>query len=461
MRKKIKIPTIQELRLNEKIYYKESRSISERWQDKRLYGLKDKVLDTSRILITDKYGYCIYASENFLTLYELNIENIFNKKLSIIKSTFHNHKFYKKLWDSISDKSIWSGDIVNVTSSGDIIFHKLTIEPILDENNEIEYFVANYNDVIEYNKELKKNIKKFLNSSFLEQFKVKDEKKLIKEIKKEVKKTFLKEYRLKSTLKRLLKQSRDDVKKRDEIIKKQSRLAGMGEMLSIIAHQWRQPLASLSAILMQLNMQLSIKQSKIDTEVKQLFREKFEFSQEILQNLSKTVEEFRELLNKDKVKEKFDVKSILENSLITLNSSFSAYNIEVEIKNSNKLPLINGYPNELKECFLNLLNNSKQAIVENGVKGKILITILKDENSTNNNRLIIKILDNGGGVSTKISEKIFEPYFSTKGKNGTGTGLYMVKMVIEHQGGNIIFYNEKLGEYDGACFEISLPIKGK
>lgn len=452
---KIKIPTIQELQSNERDYYKETRSLNQRWEDKRFHGLKDKIFNMNEIIVTDKYGYCIYASEKFLKLYELEIEDIFNKKLSIIKSTFHNHKFYKKLWNSIINKNIWSSDIVNVTSTGNIIFHKVTIEPLLDKNEEIEYFVATYHNVIEYNKEFKQNIKKFFKTSFIEQFQDKEE--LFKVIQGEIKRKFLKEYRLKSALKRLLKESRNDVKKRDEIIKKQSRLAGMGEMLSIIAHQWRQPLASLSAIIIQLNMQLSAKKEKIEPEMRVLFREKFTLSQEILQNLSTTINEFKELIILDKVKEKFDVLIILENSLNALNNSFSTYNIDVEIKAEKNLPQIEGYPSELKECFVNLLNNSRQAITKKGLKGKIVIEISIEEELLSN-KLIIKFLDNGGGIEDEIIPKIFEPYFSTKGKNGTGIGLYMVKMVIEHQGGNILFYN-KINDSTWACFEISLPIK--
>jgi signal transduction histidine kinase len=121
---------------------------------------------------------------------------------------------------------------------------------------------------------------------------------------------------------------------------------------------------------------------------------------------------------------------------------------------------INGYKNELIQCFMNIFNNAKDALVHNNVDNKLIFISA----SVNNNKAIIKIKDNAGGISENILHKIFEPYFTTKHKSqGTGLGLHMTyNLIVDGMDGNIeaenmsYIYNNI--SYTGAEFTIILPI---
>ncbi len=133
---------------------------------------------------------------------------------------------------------------------------------------------------------------------------------------------------------------------------------------------------------------------------------------------------------------------------------FTRHNIEVVFNYADDNIEIIGYPNELGQAILNIINNAKDALIEyNKEYKKIEIILMKIDGEIN---LIIK--DNAGGIPMNIINKIFDPYFSTKdSKNGTGLGLYMTKLIIEdHMGGELSVSNNE----SGAKFKILLVEKG-
>lgn len=229
----------------------------------------------------------------------------------------------------------------------------------------------------------------------------------------------------------------------------QSRLVQMGEMISMIAHQWRQPLAAISATTNNLLIKVLI-EDKIE---KKVFEEELKLITDYSQHLSSTISDFRNFFKSDKEKIKFDLEYLILKSINIISTSIKAKNITLKTQFENEI-ILYSYSSEIQQVILNILKNSEDILNEKTKKNKniYLKTYVKDLNTA-----VIMIHDNGGGVEEKIIDKIFDPYFSTKAtKNGTGLGLYMSKIIInDHCKGNLKVYNE----YDGATFLIELPIE--
>ena len=207
-----------------------------------------------------------------------------------------------------------------------------------------------------------------------------------------------------------------------EILKQQAKMAAMGEMIGNIAHQWRQPLNALSA----LNVGLGFKHKTgnlTDVEMEK-FKEK---SNDIIQNMSATIDDFTNFFQPNKVKEVFKVNNVIEGAIRFISDSYTEHKIKI-LHCTNSDIEINSYKNELIQVLLNIFNNSKDAVIERKIENPLLIiTTVQSENE-----VTISIQDNAGGVSIDVLDRIFEPYFTTKFKSqGTGIGLYMSKMIIE------------------------------
>ncbi len=205
---------------------------------------------------------------------------------------------------------------------------------------------------------------------------------------------------------------------KEKMLIHQSRLASMGEMLANISHQWRQPLNRVASFIM--NMQMHIMDNYKNE--KYLF-EKLEESQNQLEYMSNTIDDFTNFYKKDKQKEYFLVSNAINNAITIISPTLKSNKIELilDIKKDFEL---NTYPKELAQVLLNLLQNSKDAIFLNNIENaKIEIIVDKKE-------LIVR--DNAEGINENILNKIFEPYFTTKERyKGTGLGLYMSKMILE------------------------------
>ncbi|QSZ43009.1 PAS domain S-box protein [Sulfurimonas aquatica] len=241
------------------------------------------------------------------------------------------------------------------------------------------------------------------------------------------------------------KKLEDELHKQEEIMLSQSRHAAMGEMIGMIAHQWRQP---ISTIAMGANNII------VDTALGTINDASLEkFATEILeqtQHLSKTIDDFRDFFKPNKKREDTQFSLVLEEALSIIGSSLVNHNVEV-IKEIKSQLIISTYSRELLQVYINLIKNAKEALLENEIKdAKIFITIREDEQD-----IITEICDNAGGVEPELLEKIFEPYFTTKDeRNGTGLGLYMSQTIVEkHLGGTLSVKNTK----EGACFSVRVP----
>lgn len=238
-----------------------------------------------------------------------------------------------------------------------------------------------------------------------------------------------------------------EMKKNEKILLEQSKLAAMGEMLSIVAHQWRQPLSAIGSIITRLKIKYNLKTIDLKT-----YDEKLALINGHIQYMSNTVDHFKDFLkNNNNKKDSIKLNEVFEETFKLIESSFKSFGITLDIHKFKTLQNIYLNKNDLIQIILNILNNAKDAFILNSIKKpKIVVNFQED-------RLFqtIEIKDNAGGIDPMNIDKIFNPYFSTKEeKNGTGLGLYICKMIIEkHLNGQISVKNIK----DGASFTIKIP----
>lgn len=217
----------------------------------------------------------------------------------------------------------------------------------------------------------------------------------------------------------------------------QSKMSSMGELLSNIAHQWRQPLNALSA----LNIKLSMTYNK-DGLTKKDMNEFLDKSNQFIQNMSRVIDKFNNFFRKDDLRRDFNLNQVVNESLGFLDEQFQKNSIIVTNTIDEKI-FLNNYKYEFAQVLLNILNNSKEAILGNSIKNaKIVISAQED-----NTKVVISIQDNGRGIDEKIINQVFDPYFSTKlQSSGAGLGLYISKMIIEQSlKGSINIENNKNG----------------
>jgi len=377
-------------------------SIQKALEDESALLMKALESSINCILITDKDGNVEWGNKAFeeLTGFEINEIKGKNPK-EFISSKKQNEEFYTDMWETILNKKPWKGELINKKKDGTLYDEELIITPVLDEDNEIVNFIAVKEDITE--------------------------KKLML-LEKEAK---------------------------DKLFFQQSKMAAMGEMLGNIAHQWRQPLSAIST---------AATGTKLQKEMNVLTDSDFDYAMDLINNstqyLSHTIDDFRSFFDVKNSKEsKFFILDSIKKVLNLVSSQFVSKEIEI-IKKIQNVAIVS-LENELIQVLLNILNNSKDALVKLKDEEKLLFinTYVKDK------KLIVEIKDNARGIKEELLEKIFEPYFTTKHKSqGTGIGLYMSQDIIRnHLDGEILVENEiyeyKGMKYKGAKFTIIINIK--
>jgi len=254
------------------------------------------------------------------------------------------------------------------------------------------------------------------------------------------------------------------MKEKDQQMLKQSRLAQMGEMLAMIAHQWRQPLGAITATTSDMEIKLfqrrlyDLSSLQGQQDMEQYSIESLYKINALINHLSKTIDDFSNFFKADNAKNSFKLQALMDKTLNLSNHLFRSKGIEVIKHYDVELNKINNFETEIMQVLLNIIHNAVDVLVDKNIKdGKIVITI--EKNIQGNQTVVIQ--DNGGGIEAHIINKIFDPYFSTKDKNGTGLGLYMSKMIIEeHCHGSLSVENRALKNLQkGACFTIEFLSK--
>ncbi len=246
---------------------------------------------------------------------------------------------------------------------------------------------------------------------------------------------------------------KNELEKQQNILYQQSKMASMGEMIGNIAHQWRQPLSTITTAStgILLEKELGLLQD-------QTLKDSLNRINKSAQYLSKTIDDFRNFFNPEKVKNYFLLSNVFATTFDLLSAQFNSQNIEI-IKNIEDVE-INSYENELIQALINILNNARDELKNKDLAHKLIFISA----SKNDNEVIIKIKDNAGGIAKENLNKIFEPYFTTKHKSqGTGIGLYMTEeIIVRHLKGSIEIRNDEFtyenSSYTGAEFTIKIPL---
>ena len=219
------------------------------------------------------------------------------------------------------------------------------------------------------------------------------------------------------------------------ILIQQNKLVSMGEMIANIAHQWRQPLNTLSLVLQKL--QLYYKEDLLDTE--KMDQSIYE-AMELIHGMSETIEDFRNFFKPAKAIEEFSLEDAIEKSYIIIKPVLEKNNITLTINVPHRY-FIKGYKNEFFQVILNLLNNAVEALIMDNIKVPIICI-----NVWNNaDDIVIEVYDNANGIKGEDLDRLFDPYFTTK-ESGTGLGLYMSRIIIEeHMHGELSVKSNYLG----------------
>ena len=352
------------------------------------------------ITITDKDQKILLVNKAFSKITGYTSDEVVGLTPKILKSGMHDKEFYDEMRESLNNKHIWIGEINNKHKDGSILNEQLTIQTILDDNNDVLYYVASFLDIT------------------------------------------------------LQKEMESKLKEKEILLIQKSKMAAMGEMIENIAHQWRQPLSLISVVsstlLLQKKLDMHIPK---DEECEQLTK-----IGDTVNYLSQTIDDFRSFFKEKKLKENFLLEDSYKKVLNLMSSNFKAMQIDV-IENIENVE-IETFENELIQVIMNILTNAKDVLLSKGndFRKLIFIEIYKE-----NDKSIFSIKDNAGGIPIENIEKIFEPYFTTKGDEGTGIGLHMSKEIIQnHMNWELKVENSTFDyqwkEYKGAKFTIILPL---
>jgi len=359
-------------------------------EERRLRIVMDKYIISS---ITNLDGKITDVSEAFCNISGYTRSELIGKNHNIVRHPDMPKSTFNDLWKTIKRGDSWRGKVKNLKSDGNFYWVYANVEPLYDSKGIIDEYISIRLDITE-------------SELLLLKIQEKEEKSRVQE----------------------------------ELMRQQHGLAQMGEMLSMIAHQWRQPLSAISATAGVIN--LKSKLNKLDKETA------LELSSKIKNfsfHLSSTVDDFRNFFKSDKRKNSTNFKTLVESVMQIVESSLLKHTIEVKV-DIVSVEEFSTYDNELKQVILNLIKNAEDALIENfTVNPKIEIIV---------DKRILTVSDNAGGIPHDIIEKIFEPYFSTKlQKDGTGLGLYMSKLIVEgHCSGKLSVTNN----INGASFKIVL-----
>jgi len=214
----------------------------------------------------------------------------------------------------------------------------------------------------------------------------------------------------------------EELREKEQLLMHQSRQAAMGEAIDYIAHQWRQPLNSMSLIVEFLRYDFQngrCSGAYMDKTVDQIMN--------LIMHMSQTIDDFRNFSRPEREITPFNLQETVSKTLIMVGDSFKAHNIAVDTEAEEEL-IVTGFPNEYSQVLLIILNNARDALLE----GNVLLPRIEIKLFRENNRAVTTISNNGGVIPDEIIDRIFDPYFTTKEKsNGTGIGLYMSKSIIE------------------------------
>jgi len=249
---------------------------------------------------------------------------------------------------------------------------------------------------------------------------------------------------LNESLEERIGQAVNELREKDQELLRKSRQAVMGEMINNIAHQWRLPLNALGLLVQEAELRYEAGQCS-----NEFFRGYVSRTMELIKHMSRTIDDFRDFFKVDKKSVLFDVNKVIARTLSLVEQSFNELSIAISLHSEGN-PVIEGYPSEYSQVLLNILINARDALVANDVSGSpISIRAFSEAGKS-----VVTISDEGGGIAEEIIDKLFDPYFTTKGpEQGAGIGLFMAKSIIEKSMGGRLMARNTGG---GAEFRIEI-----
>uniref|UniRef100_UPI00404744AB PAS domain-containing sensor histidine kinase n=1 Tax=Aliarcobacter sp. TaxID=2321116 RepID=UPI00404744AB len=387
---------------------------------------------------TDINGIITFVNDEFCKIFGYSYDELIGQNHNIVRHPDVPISNFETLWKTILSKQAYKATVKNFTKDKKTVYLNTTITPILDEKNEIKEFIAIRYDVtaeVELKKSLEIKEKELEQLNLNLEIKIKEQTKQLKELNITLEKRVI-----------------EEIKKNEEkqkLLFSQSRMASLGQMIANIAHQWRQPLTELNLTLFNMK-KTSLNQN--EKKVEELYKE----SKKLILSMSSTIEDFTNFFNPLKERKEFEIKNAINEALVILKKVIEIENIHIQIDVPINYKVI-GVSNELSQVIINLIQNSKDAFVQNGITNRTIIITLKEELILDKKYVLLDIKDNAGGISKENIDKIFDPYFTTKYKSqGTGLGLFMSKMIIEKSlEGELNHRNWD----DGSIFEIKVLVE--
>lgn len=218
-------------------------------------------------------------------------------------------------------------------------------------------------------------------------------------------------------------------RKKDHVMAHQARLAAMGEMLSNIAHQWRQPLNNISLIVQNFLQEFesgTLDHDSCRDDVRECMGQ--------LAYLSRTIDNFSEFYHPAQARGLFALCPVITDTIALVAADFKSHGIAIETVNELD-SFVDGYRNEFCQVLLNIIINAKEALLSRQTPSPTVRIVCSQKEQA----ALVTVSDNGGYVAPELLDKFFDPYFTTKFRSqGTGMGLYIAKMIIDkHMGGSI------------------------
>ncbi len=352
---------------------------------KRELATKKAMIDNNIIYSeTDKNGIIQYVSKPFERISGYSKDNLIGSTHALLRSKETTESTYKEMWRNLSSYKQWQGEITNRRKDGSLYSINMIISPMYFRNRLIGYSATGMDTT--------------------------------------------------------------ELKRTSQKLQSKSKHAAMGEMIAMIAHQWRQPITSIGMI--ANNLQFDIVMDELDNGV---LEENLKVIDSHVKHLSSTIDVFKDFLKENKKRGSVVMKNIIKEAILILAEEFKDAKIEYEIDDRCTSIEFKTLKDELLQAIINIITNSRDALVQNSIKEpKIKIVCINDKKV-----ISIAISDNGGGIDDEILPKIFTPYFSTKSeKNGTGLGLYMTKTIVEESlDGELTASSTE----DGVTFTIKFP----
>ena len=386
---------------------------------------------------TDLNGIITFVNEEFCKISGYTKEELIGQNHNIVRHPDVPQEVFKNLWTTIKAKKTYVSTVKNRAKDGSTFYVNTTVIPMLNEEGEIEEYIAIRHDVtktIELTEKLRAKEEELEN--------------LNATLEERVKKQTYQLWALNQTLENRVKEEVEKNRDKDRFLFQQSRLAAMGEMMGNIAHQWRQPLSELGIILYKIKKIFK----KCECGDEEEFLESYENSKKVIKKMSDTIEDFRNFFNPHRPSEVFSMQNALDEALVMMQGTLQRHEINLHIECNNEIK-IKGYLSEFSQVLINLLNNSKDAFNNKDVDNRVINLEIKKFDDI---YAMITFVDNAGGISKDILDKIFEPYFTTKhASSGTGLGLYMSRMIVQNSMKGTIEANNC---DDGVCFHIKIPM---